>query len=350
MNLSKMSEGRNNNLDVIRFFAAILVIVCHSFPLSYGKTSSDYLAQYTNNRLSLGGFAVSIFFVFGGFLIAKSMDGKKNAVSYFSARCKRIFPSLIFVVCILTFVVGPIITNISVREYFTSKETFKYLANMFLIPIHNLPGVFENNVYPRVVNGALWTLPVEFMCYILIYIAYKIKLFEKKKYALTIPFVVIVTIALLFIKNNFIISVVRPIMLYYIGLGLYVFRDNIVLSRKYFLVSTIMFIVFICVKMDVLAMLVVFPYMMFYLAYGLKYKFKDFSKRGDISYGMYLWGWPIAQFVCMIFDGKIKWYINSLIVIILSIIFGYITYMIIDKRILHIGGKNGKRKNINYRS
>lgn len=337
-------------MDIIRFFAAILVIICHSFPLSYGNTTSDYLARYTDNRLSFGGLAVGIFFVFGGFLISKSMENKKNAATFFKARCKRIFPSLIFVVLVIVFVIGPIVTDLTIREYFSSMETYKYLGNIFLIPIHNLPGVFEKNIYASVVNGALWTLPVEFMCYIMIYIAYKIGIFEKKKFAFTIPFAIVIIILLIFIRDNFIISVVRPVILYYIGLGMYVFRDKIKLTKKCFWTSVFCFILLIGLKLDIIAMISVFPYIMMYLAFGTKKKFINFSKNGDISYGMYLWGWPVAQIVCMIFGKKMEWYVNSIIVITLSIVFGYITYVIVERKILNIGGKDGKRKDINYRS
>ena len=52
------------------------------------------------------------------------------------------------------------------QHYFGSLETWRYFTTAVFINQHNLPGVFTENFYPRVVNGSLWTLPVEFLCYV----------------------------------------------------------------------------------------------------------------------------------------------------------------------------------------
>ena len=50
-----------------------------------------------------------------------------------------------------------------------------------MIPRYTLPGVFENNLFPSIVNGSLWTLILEVICYVLLYITYKLKILEKNK-------------------------------------------------------------------------------------------------------------------------------------------------------------------------
>lgn len=331
MYLSDLSKDRNNNLDSIRFIAAILVIICHSFPLCYGPHSSDFLSVYTNGRLSLGGIAVGIFFLCGGFLISRSMQRKKTAKSFFGARCSRIFPPLILVIFFFTFVIGPLITSINTIEYFKNINTYKYLLNSILIPIHNLPGVFENNIYANVVNGALWTLPVEFFCYVLIYLAYKLKLMEKKNYVYTIPLAICIFIVLLVLNNNYLISIIRPILLYYVGMGLNVFSDKIKLTIQNFTISFLLFIISIALRLDIYAMIFLFPYVAFYLAFGIKKEKKILTKKVDISYEMYLCAWPIAQILCMFSGQKMDWYLNSILTIIFSCILGWIIHMTIEK-------------------
>ena len=46
MKLCDVTKGRNNNLDLIRFIAAMMVIFSHAFPLSLGvRGGKDYLSK-----------------------------------------------------------------------------------------------------------------------------------------------------------------------------------------------------------------------------------------------------------------------------------------------------------------
>ena len=82
------------------------------------------------------------------------------------------------------------------------------------------------------VNGSLWTLPVEFACYILCFILYKIGFFKKKWFPWLIPAVVAANIALpLFLnEGSVLLSALRPVTLFFIGVGFYIYRDHIRLS------------------------------------------------------------------------------------------------------------------------
>ena len=143
-----------------------MVIYCHSFLFTYGQEHGDWLAGLTKGQINLGGIAVSVFFFYGGFLICKSLDRLQDGKKFFIARIKRIFPPLIVVVMLSAFVMGHMLTTLPLKQYFTEVGTYKYLLNGILIPVHTLPGVFENNVYGAAVNGSLWTLPIEFASYI----------------------------------------------------------------------------------------------------------------------------------------------------------------------------------------
>lgn len=189
--LDAVSRGRANNLNAIRLLAATLVIASHSFALRFGTRGFDYepLLVLTRGTLSMGGLAVGYFFLYGGFLIARSAEAHPTAKDYLKRRTARIFPELIAVVFLCAFVLGPILSRLSVANYFLSSQTYLYLFNALLIPVHNLPGVFENNVYQYVVNGSLWTLPVEFACYILVFFSFKITKFKRRRFVwLFLPF------------------------------------------------------------------------------------------------------------------------------------------------------------------
>lgn len=330
--LKDAAEDRNNNLNLMKIIAALMVIVSHAFPIT--GNGEDIVSEWTRGRLNLGSLAVGIFFVTGGYLIAKSSEKKVNAKNYFKARCIRIFPQLMFVTVILALIIGPFLTNMHIADYYKSKTTWKYLLNSVLILQHDLPGVFTENIYGTVVNGPLWTLPVEFCCYIACFAAYKLNFLNKKRFAITIPAGLSVIVVSGLWLNNFWLTVIRAVVLFYIGVGGYVYREKIVLSCTYGWLSTVLFFALLLLRWDILAMYFVFPYMIFYWAFGSKHKWSNIGQKAECSYGVYLWGWPIAQILCMMAGGRMSWFLNAILTSVLAVMMGILNYALVECRIL----------------
>jgi len=169
--LIKVRGSRTNHFDVIRLIASILVVFSHSFNLSHGKVLGkqyEPLMQLSRGKITLGGIAVLVFFVISGFLITASFDKDKNLLSFFRKRCLRIYPGLIVVVILTAFVLGPLMTELPLWDYFKNPETYSYLLNNigFIRYQDFLPGVFQYNIVPNYINGSLWTLKYELLCYI----------------------------------------------------------------------------------------------------------------------------------------------------------------------------------------
>lgn len=335
-NLESIRSSRKNNLNFMRFIAALLVIVSHSIPICYGAQYDDWLAKITDNSLNFGGVAVGFFFVMGGYLIAKSAERKKYARIFFKARIIRLFPSLIVTVVLCTFVLGTIVTSLSIRDYFNNPMTYKYLINIFLIPQHNLPGVFEANIYQNVVNGALWTLPVEFFCYIVCFIVYKLGFFEKRRMRYTYPtmFLIGMFIVIYLQDKIFLLRILRPMFLFYIGMLYYVYRDKIFLNRKWAILLFVILIGLFVINQSTLAMFICFPYICFYLAFEPKGTLCFFCSKHELSYGIYLWGWPIQQTLCMIGGIFSIWYINTIFAMIFACVFAWLNSVFIENKII----------------
>jgi peptidoglycan/LPS O-acetylase OafA/YrhL len=109
---------------------------------------------------------VKIFFVISGYLVSDSWLRDPNIVRFLARRCLRIFPALAMVTLLSALVVGPLLTDRSLAEFFRDQVTWRYLFNIVLYVHYYLPGVFADNPYPSAVNGSLWTLPVEFAAYL----------------------------------------------------------------------------------------------------------------------------------------------------------------------------------------
>jgi peptidoglycan/LPS O-acetylase OafA/YrhL len=112
--------------------------------------------------------AVRSFFVVSGFLIFKSFEESSSTYSYFGKRLRRIYPAYCSVI-IACAVLGALLSSQPWQSYF-GLGFIKYIAaNLvflnFLAP--DLPSLFGQNPLSAV-NGALWTLKIEVMFYLLV--------------------------------------------------------------------------------------------------------------------------------------------------------------------------------------
>ena len=333
MTLKEKSADRNNNLDLIRFIAALLVILCHAYPLSKGQGYMDILGRITNGQTHFGNLAVCIFFFYGGFLIAKSAERLKTAGAYFKARILRLFPCLIVVTFFLTFLAGPCLTSLPVKVYFLQKGTYQYLLNSVMILTHNLPGVFTGNIYGQTVNGPLWTLPVEFLCYIMCFLVWRTGFLNEKRMKWTIPLFAAgyAGVKLLLGTNALLLSALRPVGLFYAGMLYYVYRGKIKLRWEAALLCFAALIFFTWRGLLDVVVFVFLPYLLLYLGYGTRHKFSNFAKYGEVSYGVYLCGWPIQQTVCMLFGGRMVPVVNFLLTVPLAICGGFLLNRFVEK-------------------
>lgn len=155
-----MAAPEKNSLDLLRLVAAMLVLYSHQYAL-LGQPEPSFFGW-----TSFGGAGITIFFFLSGLLVWSSWERDPVSKRFFMRRSLRIFPALGVVVICSVFLLGPAFSNLRLPDYFVSSETWRYLSTALLIPRNTLPGVFSDNPYPLAVNGSLWTLPVEFLCYI----------------------------------------------------------------------------------------------------------------------------------------------------------------------------------------
>lgn len=164
MERSRQLTFKKNSFTLLRIIAALLVLVTHSYNL-LGK-GDDSLAKFSGNLISFSNLGVDIFFAISGYLICMSLLRSPSIWNYIQNRCLRIFPALIATILVTTFILGPILSTDA--NYFSTPQTFSYLTNLTIYGFKGfLPGVFETNPI-TVVNGSLWTLPLELSCYLLL--------------------------------------------------------------------------------------------------------------------------------------------------------------------------------------
>ena len=165
MSGGNQESGRGNAFDLLRHFAALLVLFSHQFAL-HGLAEPAYPFWDT-----YGFVAVAIFFSISGYFMPVSFERSGNFIEFSKRRLRRLLPAMVVCAFLMTYCLGVVYTSGSKWDYITSKfawVTFlQYSA--FLGPA--IPGIFANYIYPNAINGSLWTLPIECVCYIAIGVA-----------------------------------------------------------------------------------------------------------------------------------------------------------------------------------
>ena len=120
--LIEYDGNRENNFTLIRIILAWLVLYGHSYAIQKTPGVVSPLFWIFKGSTYSGEIAISSFFALSGFLVTASLM-KRGFKDYAIARVLRIFPALILCILVSVFILGPILTNLSIVSYFTNIKT-----------------------------------------------------------------------------------------------------------------------------------------------------------------------------------------------------------------------------------
>ena len=147
-----------NNFDALRLLAAFIVIYGHGRDLIDGTEPGLW-----NGPIAKLG--LDIFFSVSGYLVTRSWDRNPDAAGFALRRGLRLMPGLAVCVLLIACVLGPVVTRLPLGQYLLHARSWSYLANIALYLQLFLPGVFETLPRGSAVNGSLWSLFPEVLCY-----------------------------------------------------------------------------------------------------------------------------------------------------------------------------------------
>lgn len=329
-------NSRKNNFGAIRLIAAIMVIVGHTYAL-IGQNPPETMWNPVQT------FGVAIFFCVGGYLVTLSWLRQPDFKQYIVKRIFRIFPALIICILLTVFVIGPLITSLSVKEYFDNPSTYTYLLNCFLYINYALPGVFVNNIGSTAVNGSLWFLPVLFLIYLLvplyIGIGSRISAKAQKWYYMGVTLFSIVFRGIWvvwFYDTHYVFygmdfSHIVDVVPYFLMGGLFAvcrLEKYLNLSKAVVVMIGAAACSYFPAPFSDCAGCIFIPYVTLSLALEEKAVFIKMNKI-DISYGIFLFSFIIQQILIQIFLHK-NWRLDVWILLILSILISVAMGKIVD--------------------
>jgi peptidoglycan/LPS O-acetylase OafA/YrhL len=342
---SQIASHKSNNFNIMRLLLALMVIFSHSFPLAlgYGDGGNEPLKAWTRQQESFGTVAVDMFFFISGFLVTASWLRSKSMQDYLTKRVLRIYPGFIVAMSftsVLVLIVCPLfrkqVAN-SLYDWLVSLlQDFLFLSKSSIVD----QGIFSGNPFPGMANQSLWTIPNEFSCYLIVLIIGLFCLFKKR---------FLIFLAALFVYLHYSISLFGGIsqseeclVSFLTGVTIWIWRDKIPFSKS---IACGCLIVLLVTSQFSPWLLVVFPimgsYCVSWLAYGPKLLLSSWADKMDISYGTYLYAFPIQQVLAMNASLRHPWIIFILATpATLSV--AWLSWNLVEKRFLAM--KSNTRK------
>jgi peptidoglycan/LPS O-acetylase OafA/YrhL len=254
---------------------------------------------------------------------------------YLAKRALRIFPALVVLVVLTVFVVGALATTVSLADYFGSAETWRYLANVSLLVSYDLPGLFAGNPL-HVVNGALWSLGPEFLCYLAVL---GLGLLLRRRRLLAACLLAAVFVGVAFIPVQPLGEIASAMAFFGVGAVIAAVARGrrlpllpvAVLIPGWLIASWLLPIDSQLGQMK-LAWLFL-PYIVIALGQASTPVVRRLSRFGDISYGMYLWGFLVQQLVVQV-AGALPLPLDIAVVVVVTATIGFASWHLVEKRAL----------------
>lgn len=299
------NDGIGAGFDTLRLSLSVAVILWHCIPLAKG-TPDFALATPLWTPVYV---IIPIFFALSGFLVTGS--ALRLTVGKFAAsRVLRIVPALAVDTLVSIFLIGIVVTTLPIGEYFSKSETWLYFLNIVGEIRYDLPGVFLENPYEGVVNGSLWTIRPELACYALMFLLIATKLVQRWQFIVVATLGSFAVYALFRVNLQGVIpegllaqqGLQKLVAFFFLGGLAFHLRDRIPYSIGLFCLSlTVIVIGMIFGNGDwahnPVWVILSSPFLVYIMAFAgvTRLPAIPFFNRGDYSYGIYLYGFPVQQ-------------------------------------------------------
>jgi peptidoglycan/LPS O-acetylase OafA/YrhL len=304
-----------NNFDFLRLAAAVTVIFSHSFLIAAGTQENEPLVWFTHNQCPLGLVAVFVFFVISGYLVTESYCRNPKPTSFVLRRAMRIYPGLLVNGLFTAFVLGPIVTTMPLASYFSDPSLRDFLAEIAAMwpgPLA-LPGVlFVDNTVGLLINGALWTLCFEVMMYATVLILGIARLL---RLSTALVLLAIGIVAIYWDERSslawlgYIRGWLWMLSHFAAGMVMYFLRDRIVFRWYYALGALALLVLTSQLGEFITFFSLSCGYLTIYAAKARYWPRLDYARRvGDLSYGIYIYGWPCEELIMWLSGGRARWW------------------------------------------
>jgi peptidoglycan/LPS O-acetylase OafA/YrhL len=337
-----LQRYENNNFNLIRLTAALLVLMTHSF-----ESTTDPISFISGSFISGAYLGVSTFFFLSGLLVTQSLRQTPSWKSFLWRRFLRIYPAACLVILFCAFVVGPLATTLDLKDYFSHPGFYEFLSDCFLFHIHfTLPGLWER------ANGSIspvspfWSIALELKLYLGLLLIWLLKIPGKKLLAFAYFIIAFLFNLFFYARTRMIFAKIIPIQfnpfsytvltpLFLAGVLCNLYKDKIRIAGYWIWILLVLLLICTCFRWLTLTTFILIPAFILYLAtHGTRWM-KKITPRADLSYGIYIWG-GLAGRIVEVYIRPVSNLTNFLWTLLLVIPLATLSWYGLEKRMLSL--------------
>jgi peptidoglycan/LPS O-acetylase OafA/YrhL len=341
-------NSRSNNLNALRLLLATMVMASHAFSVSYGTVAGEPLKRMTVGQETFGSLAVDLFFLISGMLVTASWFRSHSMSDYLRRRVLRIYPGFIvalaFSATVAAFFSSGYRSHVLgdrgwARVFFSDSLTLDKISMYW-------PSVYGSNPWPGDANSPLWSVQKEFICYLLVatigmfcFLGRRWWIFAvwTATYALYIRHLLHAVPNWSDLQGNPTDGLADRFLSYFLaGVLVWLFRDKVRLTAWG---AAISFIVLCVSARFVPAFSIAFvaagSYLVLWAGTKRPLGFTRWTQGTDISYGVYLYGWPVQEAISTV-PALRSAGVNLLIAVPLTWALAFVSWHLVEHRFLRM--------------
>ncbi|MGB8819338.1 MAG: acyltransferase [Rhizobiaceae bacterium] len=327
---------------MVRLLAATAVVLSHGYVVTGGQHAVEPLESLTG--YPLGAHAVHVFFTISGLLVAASFDRRPHLLSFAAARFFRIYPGLIAATLGVFLACALLASDAGVTDLIKG-SAIGYFAKILigLAGSGAIPGVFESLPYAGAVNVPLWTLKYEVLCYVSL--AFVMAMIVRTKLVSpTVAVGIMTTVSGVWLLQgkayddaNFFDHVARFSFAFWVGAAAWHARSRIPLKTSILAAIAALTWASICFHLPTVphTLMLLSGYMAVFVAQYRYGALSTFTDRNDLSYGVYIYGWPVQQLLLLAFPA-ISGLANGLAALLIVLPLAFFSWRFVEKPALRM--------------
>jgi peptidoglycan/LPS O-acetylase OafA/YrhL len=325
--------ARHPNFDFLRLAAALSVLFSHAFLIAEGNQAHEPLVMLSGNQGILGLLGVFVFFTMSGFLVTQSFESSRAPLRFLAARLLRIYPALIVCLVICILVLGASVTTLPLGEYLRHPDTWRFLtANLLMQGFdESLPGVvFVDNAVGTVVGGCFWSLRFELYCYVVVLALGTLRLLDRRSAVL------LLILGLAASYFDWLGSFGWLLPYFAVGMVMYYLTRARQPSGALAVAAALGIVATVFLGQMLFAFALLGGYLTIYLATSGRIVLPRAGRYGDLSYGLYIYGWPVESGVAHAYGGTASWWEVFLVGTAISLLLAFLSWHLIERPALRL--------------
>ena len=293
-----MQNSRFPGFDGLRLAAAISVLFSHAFLIAEGTEDGEPLRHLLGPGNIIGLYGVFTFFIISGFLLTSSLASGTGIVQFAFHRFLRIVPGFLFCIVATSLLIGVLLSPLAVRAYYTQPEIYAYVWSSLacLCDGSQAPLQFVANLNLfNVKNGSLWSLSYEVLSYLLLLWLWI--LLRRPLLVAGVAGIAGLATIISPLAHDMMPGIAYTLPYFSGGVVMYVVYQRFSTTGRLTLLSLALICASALFGFQHYAFAFLGAYIVVFLAERPNIGSRFALRWGDLSYGIYLFGWPIEQLV-----------------------------------------------------